>query len=330
MPLRFLLAVGLLAALTSGCEPEPGHAPAPAAVTVGLPFRPDVQFAPFYLAQARGYFRDAGLDVSFEYGDESNLLRLAAAGEVLASVASGEQVILARASDIPVRYVMTWYRRFPVVVFSLDPALDQPAALVGRTVGLPARSGASGLGWDALLSASGVDPTAVETEVIGFTQREAVAGGSVDAAVGYACNEPLQLQAEGEDVSVIAIADYVDFVANGVVVGSGTIADAPERVAGLVDGLRRAIEETHAEPGAAMDAAMAVVAGGEDPAVRRAQRAVLDCSLAFWDATDVGAIDRPAWESTQAFLLDAGLIQRALTVDELVTDVFVDGTPAER
>ncbi|HEX2864602.1 MAG TPA: hypothetical protein VHN99_08530, partial [Deinococcales bacterium] len=42
-------------------------APAPAlpVVNVGLGYLPDVQFAPFYLAEQSGLYRQAGLDVHF-------------------------------------------------------------------------------------------------------------------------------------------------------------------------------------------------------------------------------------------------------------------------
>ena len=50
-----------------------------------LGFQPDVQFAPFYLAQQAGYFRDAGLDVTIAYSDD--VLRLVADGQAQVGVA---------------------------------------------------------------------------------------------------------------------------------------------------------------------------------------------------------------------------------------------------
>src|SRR5690242_11692806 len=37
-------------------------------LTLAMGYIPSVQFAPFYVAQEKGYFRDAGLDVTFRYG----------------------------------------------------------------------------------------------------------------------------------------------------------------------------------------------------------------------------------------------------------------------
>ncbi len=44
----------------------PPAAPGPATkLTLGLGYKPDVQFAPFYIAKERGYYRDEGIDVDF-------------------------------------------------------------------------------------------------------------------------------------------------------------------------------------------------------------------------------------------------------------------------
>ena len=86
------LLVLSLATLAAGCGPRsPGTptTPGPAAATrapgeavratagamlrpvvIGLPFQPNVQFAPLYLAQSGGHFRDqGGVLPSVEHGD---------------------------------------------------------------------------------------------------------------------------------------------------------------------------------------------------------------------------------------------------------------------
>lgn len=301
-------------------------------VRIALPYQANVQFAPLYLAEDRGYYREEGLDVQFEYGDESQQVRLVAVGKREAMIAGGDQVILARSAGLPVTYVMTWFQRFPVAVFSLNPELRSPADLVGHTVGLPAPGGTSMLGWQALLLASGIQPEEVTTTVVGFTQREAVLQGQVDAAVGYANNEPLQIEADGHEATVIEVADTVNLVSNGLVVGAALAGERPEMVQALVTATLRGIAATLAEPEAAFEAVLRRVPEAGDPAARVVQRGVLEASLRFWEAPRLGAIDRLAWEESQKAMLQLGLIASTTPLDSLIDPRFVEaagipGTP---
>ncbi|MCB0216332.1 MAG: ABC transporter substrate-binding protein [Caldilineae bacterium] len=307
----------------------PADGGAPIAVRIGLPFQPDVQFAPIYAAQASGAFAPAEgiqLEPSFEYGDENDFLRLLAAGKMDAVVASGEQVILARAGGIPVTYVATWYQRFPVVVFGLGPAVTRVEDLVGSTVGVPMQAGASWIGWQALLARNGIPLVAIDTEVVGFDQLSAVRSGRVGAAVGYAANEPVQLRAEGREPWVIEIADRFNLVSNGLVVAESALTERPEVVQALVDGVLAGLADTLDDPDRAFEIALQSVPAADDDAVRPIQRQVLEASLPFWTPAagkPLGGIDEAAWTDSVAFLRQIGLIDRSLAAEDLYDDRFI-------
>src|SRR4026207_2434414 len=80
-PRRLLIPV--IAMLLVACQPVVTPSPSVALrhVTLLLGFRPDVQFAPFYLAQQDGLYADQGLDVTIEYKSGADLVRLVAGGE---------------------------------------------------------------------------------------------------------------------------------------------------------------------------------------------------------------------------------------------------------
>lgn len=301
-----------------------GATPEPVPIVIGLPYKPDVQFTPLYVAAARGYYEDEGLAPKFEYGDESAFVRVVAGRKMPAMIGSGEQVIMARAEKVPVTYVMTWYQRFPGVVFSDDPEINTPSDLVGRKVGLPALSGASYTGWRALLAANDIDDRDITTEVVGFTQLEAVTQDRVDAAVGYAANEPVQMRAMGIEPTVIEIADTANIVSNGLIVAESMIYDSPTLVQSLVTATLKGIRDTLEDPDAAFDIFLQQVPEANDPAVIESQRAVLEASLPYYRSKRLGAIDYEAWTQTQNLLLSEGMIDEATPVDQMIDVSFVE------
>ncbi len=294
-------------------------------VTLAMGYIPNVQFAPFYVAVERGYFAEEGIDLTFDYGMESDLVQLLAANELQFAVASGEQVLLARSQGLPVRYVANWYRRFPVAVTSLEHDLSDPTVLEGKTVGLPGLYGANYIGWLALVQAANLDADAVTLEAIGFNQTPVLAEGRVDAAVVYATNEPLVLEAEGFTPSTINVADWIDLVANGLMTNEATIRDDPELVQGMVRAMVRGIRDTLSDPDAAFEIVRDERWGAEiNDENAELQRAILDATLPFWQNERVGVVPRSSWETTQTFMVEAGLLETPTSLDEVFTNEFAE------
>ena len=103
----------------SAVTADESAAPTGQKVTLGLGYIPNVQFAPFYLASEKGYYAEEGLDVEISYGGNVNDLLLQVAGGKLPFVAaSGDEVLLARSQQVPVRMVFLLYQKMPVAVFS--------------------------------------------------------------------------------------------------------------------------------------------------------------------------------------------------------------------
>jgi NitT/TauT family transport system substrate-binding protein len=291
-------------------------------VTLGLGYIPNVQFAPFYVAVEKGYFAEEGLDVEFSYGGNVNdLLLQTASGKLPFVVASGDEVLLARAQQIPVRMVFLLFQKMPIAVFSKkDAGIATPADLRGKTIGLPGRFGSSYIGLRGLLHSVGMSEADVNLSEIGFTQFEAVNSDKVPIAVGYANNEPLRMSEVGADVNVIKVADYISLVNNGIVVSEAFAAEQPETVRKFVRATRKGLEATLANPDEAFAAALVHIP--ELAAERQPfERKVLAETLNYWATPDtdregLGWLNPSAWRTTYDFLRTTGLMTQETDPDQ--------------
>lgn len=313
--LGILLMVGLTACGGTGNEPANSNVNAAATpieddgigiqrIRLPMGYIADPQYAPFYVAAAKGYFAEADIEIEFDYSFETDGLALVGAGELPFAVVSGEQVILARAQNIPVVYVFEWFQRFPIAIVSKAAAnITTPEDLRGRAVGLPGFFGASYVGYVGLLHANGLTQEEVNASDIGFTQVESLLTDQVEAVVGYANNEPIQLAGRGETINVLYVADYIDMVANGIITNEETINNKPGMVQAFITALARGLADTIANPAEAYEISKQYVEGLDD-----SRRPVLDASLAMWQSDVLGYTDPASWMKTQEILLNMGLL----------------------
>jgi NitT/TauT family transport system substrate-binding protein len=323
-----LVIVTVLLATACGQGTSPSPSAGRTKLTVGLGFIPSVQFAPFYLADRNGYYRDAGLDVTFQNKIDPDLIPLVGQGAIQVGLADGTSVIPAVSQGIPIRYVATVYATYPSIVFAkASSGITGPADLKGKRIGIPGRFGSSWIMLQALLGSADLSVDDVDiAEYPDFGQGAAVAQGAVDAATGFANNEPVQLELEGEDVVVLHVDDVVALPGPGLIVGTATADAHPDAVKAFVAQTLRAMREIAANPDAGLDAAIAAVPElGED---REKQRAILRATIEVWrsDLTDregLGAIDRDGWSDSIEFLSRLGLVARPVTVEDLISDQFL-------
>jgi NitT/TauT family transport system substrate-binding protein len=316
LALLLLLLPGL-----SGCrgaETQGTEEVIPINLTLG--YIPNIQFAPIYVAIDKGYFRDAGFDVSLTYGNEADAVSLIGAGEQIFSIASGEQVLLARAQGLPVTYVAAWYQHYPVGVVALkDAGIRVPEDMNGTSIGIPGLYGASYIGFRALLAAAGLTENDIDLRSIGFTQVESLVTDQVDAGVIYLANEPVVLRSQGYEVDVIRVNDYLELVANGLVTSEEIIEEDPQMVTAFIDALLHGLSDTYNDPDEAYEISKSFVENlaEQDRAV---QSEILAESIKLWQSEEPGYSQPAGWINMQDVLLDMGLLTEPLDLDKAFTN----------
>jgi NitT/TauT family transport system substrate-binding protein len=297
-------------------------------VKIAMGYIPNVQFAPYYIAEQKGYFREEGLDVSFDYGMSTDIMSLVASGQIDFGVSDGDQVIIAREKGIPVKVVYSMYVKYPVGIVSLvESGIKDINDLRGRSIGLPGPYGSSFIGLQVLLLHAGLGLDDVDVKYIGYTQIESLLLRRVDAAVVYINNEAVVLRDMGYAINLIEAYRITPMVSAAVITSDALIQKQPELVQRFIRAVVRASEFALSNKDSVMD-----ILGKSIPTLTEANRAinqkVLLESMKLWQDTDIeghglGYTTREDWQKSIDQLYRLGLIQKKVRPEECYTDRFL-------
>jgi NitT/TauT family transport system substrate-binding protein len=308
-----------------GSYPEPVATSLPPLVHVRLPlgYVPNVQFAPLYVAVEKGYFREARIEIEFDYSFETDAVALVGANEIQFAVVSGDQVLLARAQGLPVVNVLAWYQDYPVsVVSKVGQGILAPEDLQGKQIGLPGLYGTSYIGLRALLSVAGLKESDVTLDSIGYNQVEALVSDQDQAVVVYTTNEPVRLRLMGYQIDEIRVKDYAHLVSNGLITNELTLTQNPDLVRRMNQAFLRGISDTISNPDEAFQVCLKYVEGLAQ-ADQAMQKEVLTTSIQFWKADHLGYSDPAAWENTLQVLLDMGFLDKPVELSQAYSNDFL-------
>ena len=317
-----LITLGMAIAL-SACGGPNSTEEALTHIRLPMGYIANIQYAPFYVAIEKGYFREAGIEIEFDYSFETNGVKLVGAGELPFALVSGDQVLIAREEGLPVTYVAAWYQQYPVsVVAKSELGVLVPQDLKGKKIGLPGLFGANYVGLRALLNAGKLNESDVTLDAIGFNQVELVVSGRQDIIVGYAANEPIQLRAHGIAVTEIRVADYAQLASNGILASEKVIAEDPALVRAFVGAFLKGLKDTIENPDEAFEMSESYIPNFSDLDAD-VQKQILTTSIEQWQAERLGYSDPQAWENMQNVLLDMGLIHEKMDLSTAFTNEFI-------
>jgi NitT/TauT family transport system substrate-binding protein len=327
MKRKLIVSLLIFSILVTGCSNAANTTPTASSnlIPISLPvgYVPDIQFAPLYVAIDKGFYRDEGLDVSIDYSMENDNTVLVGTGKLTFAIVSGEQVLLARAQDLPVVYVMAWYQQYPVgIVAKKSSGITSLADLKGKKIGLPGLYGANYIGGMALLYSAGLTAKDVTLDSIGYNQVAALAAGQEDAVVVYSTNEPVQLQNQGIDYVLFKTSDALDLVANGLITNETTLKANPDLVRKMIKATLLGVEYTVNHPDEAFEISKKYVETLAN-ADQKTQKQILMNSIEVYKTDHYGYSKPEAWNNMQEILLKMGLLTQKLDLSQVFTNEYL-------
>jgi len=219
----------------------------------------------FFMAQDKGYFKAEGLDVEIDQGEGSSAsITKVAGGAYQAGFGDLNALIdlaAKRPAEAPVGVFMIYNTPPFTIVVKKDSPIKTPKDLEGKTVGGPANDGALKL-FPAFAKVAGIDASKVNiTNMTPNLREQMLLRGQVDAIFGFINTVYFSAKLVGidpeKDLRFINYGNYgMDLYSNAIVFSRTFAKENPKAVAGFVKAVNRAINESVADPEAAMEYVM--------------------------------------------------------------------------
>jgi NitT/TauT family transport system substrate-binding protein len=282
-------------------------------------------FGPIQLAKGKGYFAEAGLDVSFAVGRGGvDVAKQVGAGNALVGGIVADGPIMVRQNGVPIKVVAVFGGKgFMQLVVREDSGIQKPADLKGKTITVMSYQDTTFYALLGLLASVGLTQDDVNIQAVGpIGVWEFVAAGKSVGMAGVPDWIP-PVQAAGVKVKVIQTDEYFPHMAQGIGVSDQTIKEKPELVRAIVKAALRAMKDIMDDPDKAADDFVRFVPEwkGREGAVEAAFNYYV--KFVYPGQKLLGEVDGVRLAKLQDFYLAKGLIQRKSPVEDLYTNAFV-------
>ncbi|HIK57381.1 MAG TPA: ABC transporter substrate-binding protein [Synechococcales cyanobacterium M55_K2018_004] len=283
-------------------------------------------------ALAKGYFKEAGLDVTIErgFGSADSISKVAAGqydigeGDIYAMMEFNE-----KNPDNQLVAVAIKFNKSPLAIVSLaETGITDPKGLEGKTLAAPAGDGARRL-FPVFASVTGIDPNKVTWTNVDPKLRETLLSkGEFDgiSCFSTSCIPPLGKMGHPPDkLNVFYYNNFgLELYGNALIVRRAFLEEKPEVVRGFVQAYLRGLKETIQNPDAAFATVAQYAEGGvfDEALERQRLQLALDTLMVSPEvqANGVGGVDTVRLEKTIAQVVEGFGLTKTPTAAEVFND----------
>jgi putative hydroxymethylpyrimidine transport system substrate-binding protein len=324
-----LVAVLATAAALAACgEKEEDGGAEVQGLSLTLDWVPNPDHAGIYVAQERGYFRDAGLDVSIQApSDPASPIKQVAAGRADLAISYEPEVLLAREQGLDVVAVGALVDQpLTSLIWLRGSGIKRLGDLRGKTIataGIPYQDAYL----ETILARANLSPGDVKTVNVGTGLETAILSGKADAILGGFRNvEGIDLARRGRGPTVtpvdeLGVPTYDELV---LVARGETLDEDSEAIRLFIGALARGTEEAIADPRAATGALLQANPD-LDPKLTMAQVKATLPLLAGEPGQPFGFMDPEQWREFIGWMRDNGLISSLPEPGEVLSNDYLPG-----
>ncbi|MFD2184024.1 ABC transporter substrate-binding protein [Rhodoplanes azumiensis] len=284
-------------------------------------------FAPFQLAQARGYYAAEGLEVTFQVGKGgADVAKQVAVGNAELGGGIGDTPVIVRANGLPVKAVaVLGGQALTQIIVRKDAGVKSLAELKGKKIGVLSFQDTTYYNALAALASAGLKKEDVSIEAVGPAGMVKLMISGDLAAISGVPEWTAAIEEAGIGVDIYPITTIFPAMAQALLASDETIAKKPKVVEGFVRATLKAVRDIQADP---KKAAAEYVKAVPQHAGREAQ--ILDIMQRYNtlvyrtdDPAELGKLDPKRIAAVQKFYVDNGIVQTAVPIAELYTNQFV-------
>ncbi|MEM9732283.1 MAG: ABC transporter substrate-binding protein [Pseudomonadota bacterium] len=312
---HFLASSGLaLGGMVAGQHFGSAFAQTRKKVSLQLSWLHSAQFAGSYIAQDRGWWREAGLDVTLlPGGPNAPVEPPVVSGTALVGISAADYTAAAVAQGAPFKIIGVAMQKNPFAITSLATnPVNKPSELSGKRIGMAL---ANTPVLQALCTLNGVDINTIEIVPTQYSPQPLVAG-EVDCLLAWETDLPVALTVQGIDNVTMLLADHGYSVHSQTYITTlDSLANRRAEVVALMAGEVRGWEEYRKDTDAAADLTLAKFPdAGLDQKTQRLQ-AAKQVPLMFSDLTDAQGFGWWTDETVAANIKTLALLERTVTPD---------------
>lgn len=285
-------------------------------------------FAPFQLAKSKGYFTDAGLDVTFQVGKGgADVATQVAVGNADLGGGIGDTPIIVRANGLDIRGVaLLGGRGLTQIAWRTDSGITGPADLEGKSVGVLSFQDTTYYNLLGVLASVGLDKGDVDIQAVGPGGIiQLTIAGNLHAMSGVP-EWIAAVEAAGVNLEQMPVDSVFPAMAQAIIASDKTIAERPEVVRGFVGAVLQGIRDIVDDPAQAAKDYVAAVPQhqGQEAGIEAILRAYVEYVYPEAENQPRGTFNPARIAEVQAFYVDNDIVRTAVPVEDLYTNAFVE------
>lgn len=323
-----LLGFLLFAVLMTACQPVQMTSSQPANltdVTMMLDWVPNTNHTGLYVAQEKGWYEEAGLNVTIIQAGQSPVEQVVGNGQAEFGVSYQEGATLAYAEGVPLVSVAAVIQHNTSGFASrATETITRPRDLEGKTYG-SFSSPIERPMLDLLMKCDDGNVDEVEFVDIGFADFLSVTEGEIDFAWIFYAWQGIDAELKGVELDVFMLQDWVEcippYYTPIIVTHQTMVAEQPEIVTAFVSATSKGYEYAISNPDEAADILIQVAPENDPELVKASQRWLAKEYQA--EAPKWGYQQAKTWQRYADWLTENGILETKVDTADLFTNDFV-------